>query len=213
MVAGKMWKVKPRKVVRRRRMPFNKKQLKAIKKIANHSGEIKYKDATASSINPFSGSPATLLSTWLNLAQGVDNDERVGDSVRLRNILLRLKVKNNTTSSKYLRFLVIQVRGDTAPSNMPPNQSEPFLPKAENVGEPYRKLVDKKIMLSSTAGGIDKVLLSFNIKKFLSPIIKFDDAATTVNQGQIYFYLIADTDTSTGNISATLYSRTNYYDA
>lgn len=219
MVASKIWRVKPKnKYNRKKRLPLSRNQVKAVRKIALQSQELKYIDSSAlqGSTNIFSGTANIVSNFFDGIDQGDDNGNREGDSIQVKSFKLRFHAKMDGTERALLRVLCIQTRGQTAPSTLTGTSTAPspleFLPKMDSEDEPYRVLYDKVLALNEDGSSGKYFTVDLAKKKgFIRKIQYENNATTTVNSGKVYVMLIASTNISTGEgLSCNYHYRINY---
>lgn len=97
--------------------PFTKKQVKAIKKIAEHTGELKVYDTSISSTSIVSGSLINLFSSssHYGIVQGDGQNERIGDELTIKDYNFKINFTSGTTNGT-VRLILFQNLGDL---NMP----------------------------------------------------------------------------------------------
>lgn len=186
---------------------FNRKQVKAIKKIAQASGELKHLDVTFTSAGLVSSGS---LSDKTNLAipQGDGEGQRVGDQLDVKDMHIKAQI-NSGTANGSVRMFVYQHLEDTDPSvgNLLPND---FWPTIQTSLQKYKILYDRTINLDSD--GKSNHLFDAKIKKFGVSKISYDTGASTVTgPGEISINFSTNNATAS-QVTVDCNCRVRYYD-
>lgn len=202
-------KTNPRRYRKRSnyKRPFSRKQVKAIRKIAEKSGELKSKQ--------YNNTDNDLQSTFnmntgaLSIAQGTDDDERIGDSIYLHKVQARFQV--NTLVSSTLRLFAFQCLEEVAPSGVSTLKPNEFWPNIQVSGARYKVLYDRVINIDPDSKG--SMLLKVDIpgKKLKIKKIPFDEGAATMKNGQVLIYLTS-TNTTASQITVDANLKAYWYD-
>lgn len=211
MVAGKMWRAKPRKQMRRKRMPLSKAQAKAVRKIANTSGEIKKVETNNDDTDIYSGASSSIDVGLTNIIQGDGDSQRIGDKLNIKKLLIRGVLDAKSSQSALCRLYIIQALFDTTGSGLTTIKPDEFFPDSEAVGGRYKVLYDK-IMTVNPNGNEKKFFkVSLNGNKFAP--VKYDAAATSINYGRVFCSLLTDDNVTTGNLDMDCNVKLYYTDA
>lgn len=194
----------------RKRLPFSKKQVKAISKIANKSGERHRESNSASSTNIFDNTPLK-LQVIQNLSQGDGQGNRQGDEIQPQSLMVRGYVKATGSQQGNVRLIAIQYKNDTQLTDAQVPSPEEFFPDPDETSSRYKVLFDR--VYSLNPDGKECHFLKFKIAGRKMSKVKFDEGATTIRSGELYVYIQGDTDMSTGNnIEGKLTSKLLYAD-
>jgi len=183
----------------KRNMPLTKRQVKAVKKIAAQSGEVKYRDVAFDDNDIYNGFPAT-LSTLLTIAQGDSVSQREGDKLLLKNIRWRGYLESkDTNQSQVVRMLMYQTT-DGAANVAELNSIKPddFLPRGDATNQRYKILLDKTLTLNCN-GSPCKKFFNFSINN-MKKQISYEAASSNVSSGYIYCQIVPDENVPTGDL-------------
>lgn len=201
-----------KKNYRKKRMLFSRKQVKAISKIAQHSGELKFGDeqtATSASLIATSDFTDSLIPA---IAQGDALNERIGDDIILKDVRIRANVSAGTASG-LVRCYVIQTFQDLANYSGAFNDILPndFMPTINDTGgNKYKVLYDRVVNLDSDS--LSNYLFNITLKKFPMKKVSFDAGATTIQKGAINIF-ISTLNTTASQMTVDCNSRIRYYDS
>lgn len=198
---------------RKKRMRmFNKKQVKAIRKIANSSGEKKQYEL-ANSTSSFTASGSPYLIAWNSLyaiPQGTGKDDRVGDQITLKSIHFRAFVRQYGTAAHCMvRLLVYQCLEDVDPS-FSGFEITSLLPTLNQTKSKYKVLVNKTFPIESD--NKHAKVLEYNIKKFPIRKLSYDAGATTTTSGGKIIAVLYTDNVINNCIYVTSQVRLNYKD-
>lgn len=209
-----------------RRYPAKKKgalttvQRKQIRKLAQRAtqtqAELKYFDVTVAG--------SGLTGTWqLNrissISQGVGDTGRIGDSISIRDIEIKLKFLMNSSfttvnGGNICRFMVVQSFSDDTTAltagkivEYPgPAATAPYSPYTHDTRRLYKVLYDEMVPLS--VGGPTCVTRTIIVKPYKKEI-RYVGAGTN-GEGQIYVMWCSDTSTNSPLLDYI--ARVNYID-
>lgn len=218
MPAGKMFRaVKAGKRNFRKNKPFSSKQVKAIKKIAKTSGEVKTIDSNTTDAGVILTSAMSV--DMPTIAQGDTDATRDGDRIRLSSLQYKVRC-NSGTANGLIRCLVIQFGGmrdgESIPTAFSGNNDPTFLlPDLDSVdGIDYKVLYDKT--QDCNPQGKNNIL--FNVKipssKLKYKEIEYADAgglASDILKGRVFLKLYTN-NTTDSQITAECNSRVRFYD-
>lgn len=168
------------------------------------------------SVNPVVTPTAQCLTA---IAQGDDDGQRQGSSVRAKSIDIRLNFYSATaaTNSQVVRVFIVK---DNLPNGTVPTTAQVFqtspgilaFPTLDTQQGRFTWLYDEMFTLGTVAGGQDAKVLVISQK--LDHVINYiSSAGTTAAAGQGTLWLFVLTDTVSGNASTgAFYSRLRYYD-
>lgn len=180
---------------RRKNLPFTKKQVKAVRKIAQTSNEVKYTDESFNSTNIYAGNG--LQVNLSAIPQGDGNSNREGDSVRPQSITLRAMLESSSTTPALIRCYAIQQLSGTTPTSINAISPDNFFPTMDVADEPYKVLYDR--VLSVNPNGGEKKLFRIKIPYNKLKKIHYEKGTSTTSYGDIKFYFVPDASVSTGN--------------
>lgn len=204
---GKLVPVFKRKA-KRGRMPFSRRQAKAIRSLVASSGEKHREVNAATNTNIFDNSPLS-LSCIQSVSQGDGQGNRQGDEINPLSLQLRGYCKTTGSKEANVRLIVVQYKTNALLTNSLVPSPEEFFPDPDETTSRYNVLLDRVYSLSPN--GKDIHFIKASIKKMAK--VKFDEGATTVNSGEIYVYVQGDTATSTGQgIEAKITAKLLYAD-
>lgn len=198
---------------KKRRYPFSKKQVSAIKRISERTGELKsqiYQVAEASIVT----ANVNLIDPLWTLSEAAGNYNRIGDEITVNHIYGLMQF-NAGTAAGTVRVVGIQQLGDTALTSGVFNENIPagLFVREEVADTRYQILLDRTFHLDPTVKQ-DHLLRFFipgkklKIKKWV-----YDSGASTKQErGYVLFYILTNNATASqitmdGNI------RLSYYDA
>lgn len=206
---------KSKKFVSRRnkRMPFSKKQVKAIKKISELSSELKSKVITGNDASITQGSPYVVTLNSFGIAQGTDNDERIGEDIRIKDLWYKIHLYGGSaglySGGHCYSLTVLQHDGNealTASSQISPLE---FFPSGQDSEENYKILFHKVYTLNPSSVDNKYHSIKINGKKLRK--VFFDDATTTVKRNSISIILKPLTST-VNRLEADWTGRLRWYD-
>lgn len=198
--------------LKKSRMPLSRAQARAVKKIANSSGEVKYLDIAVSPINPYDSNAADMMDGVLGLSQGDTKSTREGDNVFFRSLSWNGRILNNETTSRTLRFLVFQTMGKTIPTGLPLDNCELHLPRLDTSDIRYKVLIDRFINLSPLGQPGDQKVFKFKVNKVPIKKITYEAGSSTITSGNIYAYLINQNGSATADVGGDVNVRFTYND-
>ncbi len=175
---------------------FNKKQVKQIKKIAQSDMERHREVNTLTLTNIFDNTPLK-LQVIQGLAQGDGQGNRQGDEIAPFRLMCRGYVKMTGTKEGNLRLMCIQYNNNVVLTDALLPSPEEFYPDPDETTSRYKVLLDRVISLNSD--GKNVAFIKFNIPAGRLSKVKFDEASTTINSGELFCYIQGDTDAATGN--------------
>lgn len=193
----------------RRGHALNSAQVKAVKRIHDAGMSKKYKDTELAAIDADS---VPVLTKVLLPTQGVTDDDRIGDRIRLSSIQVRISA-SLTANTSFQRYTLVQwMQDDGIAAPVIGDIFEDVTLGAElalfnvNGSSKYRILWDH-LVTNNTGAATRKV-----IKKLIVPHrkkIRFGDSATT---GFGHFYLISSGNKGDGTDDYSAYIRVRYFD-
>lgn len=199
-----------------RRMPFSKKQVKVIKKLALQTGEVKEisNSSTFSSIVKTSALTGVMNTT---IPQGDGEGQRIGDEITYKDIRFSCTF-NSGTASGLLRVIAVQRLDNSTNGNPfqglsnPGDINNPY-PTLEEAGGRYKIL---KVWNSSvSSAGKKDTMCVMNIPYKSLPIKKltYDPTLSTLstNAGVVYFVVLTN-NTTASQLTGSYEIRTRYYD-
>lgn len=219
MVASKIYRAKPKRKFRNKRLPFSRRQVKAVRRIATSTSESKYVDNSDSHssmvasdnglvgfIMPFSNDGL------LNISQGDGVSNRDGNSVFIKGIKLKGILKAVSSGAHHLRIMLIRVPDQLETSN--DDRYTDF--NAMDVSslyprdtKPYKILWDKTYSIDSNNYPLQLINKYVKINK---KVHYEDGTGSNVSRGQIALAFYTDNTTASA-ISLSLNSRTYFKDA
>lgn len=207
-------KNKKKMSMRRRysRRPFSRKQVKAIRKISEKSGELKCVKATTNdtSLTNTSGVQHSVIGT---ITQGDGQDaQRIGDKITVKDLQVRVSLKSGTANG-LVRVYLYQVKGDLANFGGALNDLYPqsFFPDMNDTnGNTYKILFDRVYKLAPDIAEDHFVKLNIKGSRLLRKVVEFDNDASTVIDGDIKLGIETDNTTAT-QMTADVDSRLRYY--
>lgn len=214
MPAGKLIKYVPRRKYKKA-MPFSKRQVKAIKKIAIKTGEVKTIDTntTDSSLVLTSGMSIDMPT----IAQGDTDSTRDGDLINLDSLQYRIRV-NSGTANGLVRCVVVQFGqqqdGDSSPffeGNLDPT----FLyPDLDTIQTEYKVLYDS--VKECNPQGRNNIYFKIRIpkKKLKWTKVEYSDSAglsSDIIRGKVFCKLYTN-NTTASQMTAEANSRLKFYD-
>jgi hypothetical protein len=169
------------------------------------------------SVNPVVSPTAQCLTA---VPQGDDDGNRQGNSIRVKELEIRLNFYSATaaTNSQVVRVYVVK---DNLPNGSVPSVGILFqggtqgilnMPTLDTQQGRFTWIFDEMFTLGAVAGGQDaKVMV---IKQKMDHVVNYiSSAGTTAAAGQGTLWLFVLTDTISGNASTgAFYSRIRYYD-
>lgn len=198
---------------KKRKSTFSKKQKSEIKKIAEKSGELKTKQMndTDTSLIASSGFTGPNIQD-LAIAQGLDDDERIGDMVQIQKVQWRLSI-NTGTASGLVRVFAIQNLDDVDPTGINHQSPSPigFFPSLQTSIHRYQKLYDRTYSLDPSYKS--NLLLNINVpgSKLRIKKVQFDDASTNVVSGNVRIFVSTD-NTDASQMTANCQMKVYWYD-
>lgn len=210
MVAGKLvlQTKKNNKFMRRRKrskLPFTKKQAKAIKKLASMSGEVKLVEATDvldKSVEITDGTPFVWSDIMpLGIAEGTGEEQRIGDEIMLQSYHMNFRFIGGASSEVDLRLIAVYFPDSDGSGfeALYTNDILSFHPRKEQTDIRYKVLYDRLyngVVMSGSVANDGKDLstnhkLSLKVKGLK---VQYDSSATTINRGNIKFIILTDTN-------------------
>lgn len=209
------FKKKPRKQMKRfPRRPFSSKQVKAIVKLAQKSGELKQKSDIETMTSLVETNPHLHDLGDFAISQGTDNDERIGDKIKIKDLsyIVRLypgSVGYDTSAGHQYRICCIQEldNGSFATASFP-NPDE-FWPNSETADVRYKLLYNKVVVLNPDVK--NSMRHEFRISGNKLKQVVFDDALATISQNNVKMAVIP-LSTTANQLSVTTNARIRYYD-
>lgn len=201
-----------RKRYNRRGAPFSKKQVKAIQKIAQHSGEMKNNSDNQTSSSLISTSPFIHRMSHITIDQGDGEGQRVGDEIFIKQLSWRCLVDAGTAQG-ILRVIVIQQLSDTLDSFSTGLLVNSFLPDKATTNGRYKVLYDKLMYVGGDVKNSQLIKLNFRNNRLPIKKVHFDEGlATYSGGGDIEFYVITD-NTTASQITCNANLKLMYYDS
>lgn len=196
----------------KRRALFSRSQMKAIRKIAAMSGELKTTNATAANSGIVSGSGQNMYVSTANIpAQGDGDDQRVGDQIRLKEVAFRSQVATGTANGS-VRCYVIQHLDDAVATvnNLDPND---FFPNLQASGTKYKVLYDRLIALDPGHKEDHVFDVRIPASKLRIKKLNMDTGATTLQGGGDISFHLTTNNTAATQITTDTNCRVKYYDS
>lgn len=192
------------------RRPFNKGQVKAIRKIALRSGEIKELVGSLSdgSIVTASANPVAISYT---MAQGDGEGERIGDEITIKDISVNMVI-NSGTANGSIRVIFYQKLSDTTDLTSNMTDINDYYPSLKNSTGAYKILYDRNFQLDPDGVSNKFVRVKFN-KQLKVHKINYDAGASTFNNTGTVLGLILTNNATASQITMTGKSRIRYYDS
>lgn len=195
---------------RNSKMSFKKR----VQSIINLSTELKTKSDTEDDTSVVAATPFQHNINDFGIAQGVDNDERVGDKLRIKDYSLKIRVfpgsaGYNTTEGHTYRLTAIQKLGSAAFATADIPGPLDFWPNAESVDVKYKILFDKVFRLNPDVDNVKYYTIKLSGKRLQQ--IVFNDAASTVHKNDVVISLKPLTST-VNQLSLNCVARLRYYD-
>ncbi len=191
--------------------PFSKAQVKQIKKISETSGERKFIDQSESDTSIVASASFNMVIGMP--AQGLDNDDRIGDKIRLASIRFKgnLKLSASATEGATIRMLVLRVPSTnvdgTAPiadfTGLKPND---FLP----LQTPYSYKVLKDFTINIGVGAINSKLVKISLMD--KDVVTFDGTGVNDISNHKYYFLGLTDHATINELSMLANTRLTYYD-
>lgn len=208
-------KMRKRVVRKRARAPFSKRQAKAIIKLSKKSSELKMKEDLDNNDASFTATaPTTHNLSQLAIAQGTDNDERIGDKIKIKDLTYLLRIKPgsagyDTTNGHVYRIYAVQYLGSNTPASLDGINALDFFPNAETADVKYKILHNRIYKINPDSQETKYHMVRLNGNKMKQ--IVFDDAATSVSQNNIKFNVVPLT-TTVDQLQSDLSVKIRYYD-
>lgn len=189
MPAGKMVKFQAKRKSRgfyKKKMPFNRRQVKAIKKLAESSGELKSLDGAAiTSASLISGTGVTFFNTALSaIPQGDGEAQRIGDQLRIKDLHARFLVDAGTAQGA-VRVTIFQQLEDVLPAGVPTSTGsvQQFWPNIQTSLTKYQKLYDKVVYLDGNGKSSHLFDIKIPASKLMIKKWNYDSGATSLTGG------------------------------
>lgn len=185
------------------RLPFSKKQVSAIKKIAVQSGETKIfttTDALDTSVEVSLGTTFDWTGAVpLLVVEGTGEEQRIGDEITLQSYNFRMKFNSNVSGNVNMRLLCVYFPdndGTGFASLMTDGVNSP-LPRKEAFGSgSYKVLMDRYFCGIPNPASTGKVISQYY--NLYIPVkglkVQYDSSATTRNRGNIKMFMLTDSD-------------------
>lgn len=186
------FKSRSRRVFRKKKMPLTRAQARAVKKIASNSGELKEKQLTITTASVGSGlnfAIGTALTANFAIAQGTDDDERIGDSLRIKDLCYKFNLTAGSTggNTEPVRVVLYQCLDNVVTALLADTFS--FWPNRQTADRSYKKLYDRIVYPIDGQNNESKFFdICIKGKKLVQ--VEFDDAATTISRGEIIMQII-----------------------
>lgn len=207
------YKKKLRRVKLKKRLPFSKKQAKAIIKLSHKSQELKQKLDTETDASVTASAPFHHDIGDFALAEGTGQDERIGDNIKIKDLMFLIRVIPgsvgfNTTTGHTYRLFVYQNYDDSSILAVMPGPLE-FYPNPSIVNTSYKVLYNKVITLNpdNTNNKFHKIKIKGNMLKK----VNFDIGASTITSNNVRCVLKPITDTA-NELQVVSSARIRYYD-
>lgn len=194
-----------RRYKKRSKLPFTKRQAKAIKKLAISSGEtklIQVSDTLDTSAEITNGTPFVWADIMpLGIAEGTGEEQRIGDEIVLQSFHMNYRLVGGVVPSCDYRLIAVYFPDSDGNGfeALYTNDILSFHPRKEQTDIKYKILFDKtysgKTSFDTDAHGDISVNKKLNLRvKGLK--VQYDSSATTINRGNIKVIIL--TDTSSG---------------
>lgn len=194
-----------------KRAPLSRGQVRAVKKIVQKSGELKYKDDLSNTNSSFRDASQTShnLSAF-QIAQGDGLNNRDGDQIDLKSYKIKVILKTGSASGQ-VRAYLYQWRGNVEPTGLTNIEPHGFFPRLDVADQPYKILYDRVFKLDPASYDTHQLNISVPMNKLLTRKIKFDAGATGILDGDIKFQLTTDNATAS-QMTTDLNARVVYHD-
>ncbi len=186
-----------------KKKPFSRKQVKAIKKIADNSGEVKFEDDSA--VNTNLRDTSNNQHNLTGVVQGDNQSERIGMKVKLQRLMIKASVVS--TQPRSLRMYVIYFPSDANVTlgeldDILPNE---FYPRDTDLPR-YQILWDRCYSLDANKG--------FTIKKSIDlkgRVQSYSDTTANAINGDLFVIYTTDNQTASA-VSVDSHARLLYTD-
>lgn len=190
--------------------PFSKKQVKAIKKISQSSGELKEEKEIGTSASLTDTTPFTMTAGGV-IPQGDGNGERVGDKIRIKDCSFRCQLECGTASGT-VRVVAFQELEDEEPDMSSLSVPNDFWPDIQTSVAKYQVLYDRSFCMDPEVLSHKLINLNFPAKKLRVKYKEFASASTTLRSGGEVRIRILTNNTVINQMTVDCNSRIRYYD-
>lgn len=206
---------------KKKRMLFSKRQVKAIQKISQKSGELKKKELNFDSTGITLTSPLTASINGMAIAQGDGDDERIGDKLFIKDLDYKIQLSAGLVDD-LVRVYIVQYDTDrtsyATSTNFPVGSGNDsivsFMPDMDDTnGNKYKVLYDKVFKIGEKNNQENR-LIKIHIpgQRLLNKYVEFDDTATTIIKGEIDCSVITNNTTATQIVANSIF-RLRWYDS
>lgn len=192
-------------------MPLSRAQVKAVKKIAMTSSELKKKELVVAESSLGSNFTVSIggLGTSFSLAQGTDEDERIGETIKVKDLQFNLHISPGSTAGNQDPYRVIVYQ--LLDSNNSAIELDPFeFWPDSNQDQKYKILYDK-ITNNTDNTNRESQFHRIRISGKSLKLVKFDDASTTCQEGQVAMTIVP-LNTTANVLNKQVSARIRYYD-
>ncbi len=190
---------------------LNRKEKGQVLAILNKNRELKMSMLEASNSTFVTSAGLEVFTiTALSISQGDGHNSRDGEQINVRDIHVRLAIKQGSASSIY-RLYAYQNMENADPSSMSNVQPHQFFADLDDAGAKYKILWDQVFTLDVDSGKSYKFAnVKISGKKLNA--ISFNGSSTTVEAGEVHVLLTTDNSSSgAGVVEYT--GKCRYYDS
>jgi hypothetical protein len=211
MPASKVYLYKKGKknIYLKNRKPFSRRQVKAISKIAQRSGEKKTYEQAMDNSNLYSSGGSSLQ--CIPMIQGDGNQQRVGDTIKVDKLVWRGYIHADGSLPVLARLLVIQVVSPSTGAGFTSIRPDSFLPDMESTNTSYKVLADK--IISAHPNGKELQFFKIKVKGKRLKSSEYDSGATTLARGNIMCFVATNEGLTTGNAELFSNVKVFYHDS
>lgn len=196
----------------KKRFPFSRKQVQAIQKLSQMSGELKEYTTSSSHSNIDNTAPDQVSFNETGILQGDGDNQRIGDSLRPKDYTLNISFNSGTTSG-ILKVIVFQKLDDTTLNTLGMVNINDNLPTIQTAGGRYKVL--RSVMTSVSSAGKKDSFLSIRIPSRSMKIktLNYDTASgTLVSEEGVVRAIVLTNNSTASQLTSTFETRIRYYD-
>ncbi len=194
---------------RRSNPPLSRRQAKAVRKIAQTSGEMK---SSQQSLDSTSLDGTASLQVLSQIIQGDGEGQRIGDSIKIARMVWRGVLDAALDEAAVVRLLVIQTQFPSTGTGFTSISPKDFMPNSETVGGKYKILADKIVSVSDT-GANQKRFFKISVPGSKMKTANYDAAATTLADGNLMVFAHADDLVSANHLILNSEVKVLYHDS
>ncbi len=196
-----------------RQKGLNRKEKKQVRALVRQPKELKHKQTTDTDSSLTAASGFNLEIGSLAVAQGLDNDERIGDNIEMKYVHFKCAV-NSGTADGLVRAFVIQDLENVSPTGIGINFPLPndFYPDQQVANAKYKILFDSMIKLSAASNPNHLFNIRIPAKKMVIKKLHYDDAGSTLSGGGNVRLFLTTLNTTASQITVDCNVKMAYYD-